>query len=101
MKNILKILLWSSFLINLSAGLLGPIYAIFVENIGGNLLTAGSAYATFSISSGILIYFLGKWEDKLKHQERILLLGRFLTILRTAGYLLVQSPIHLFGVQLE
>jgi MFS family permease len=100
MKTILKILLLSSFLISFSAGLFGPIYAVFVEEIGGDLLTAGSAFAAFSIVSGILIYFLGKWEDKIKHKENILIISRFLTIFGTAGYLLIQTPIHLFAVQI-
>lgn len=100
MKFTLKILLWSSFFINLSAGLLGPIYAIFVEDIGGGLLTAGTSYAVFSIATGILIFFLGKWEDKIKNPANILILGRFLAVIGTAGYLFVKSPLMLFGVQI-
>ncbi len=100
MRNTLKILLWSSVFINLSAGLFGPIYAVFVEQIGGNLLTAGGAYAGYSIAFGVLVYFLGKWEDKIKHQENLIILGRFLTLIGTAGYLLIQTPIHLFAVQI-
>ena len=65
MRRILKILILSSFFINLAAGLFGPIYAIFVEEIGGDLLTAGTAYAIFAIASGSLIFMLGKWEDKV------------------------------------
>lgn len=100
MREKLKILLWSSFFINLSAGLLGPIYAIFVEEIGGDILTAGTSYAVFSIATGVLIFFLGKWEDKLKHQENILIIGRVLAVIGTAGYLFVKSPLTLFGVQI-
>jgi len=100
MKNTLKILLWSSVFLNLSAGLFGPIYAIFVEQIGGDLLTAGGAYAGFSISLGVLVYFLGKWEDKIKRQENLVILGRFLTLIGTAGYLIIKAPIHLFAVQI-
>lgn len=100
MKNTLKILLWSSVFLNLSAGLFGPIYAVFVEQIGGDLLTAGGAYASFSIALGVLVYFLGKWEDKIKHQENLIIWGRLLTVIGTAGYLLIKAPIHLFAVQI-
>ena len=100
MRNTLKILLWSSVFINLSAGLFGPIYAIFVEQIGGDLLTAGGAYAGFSIALGVLVYFLGKWEDKIKHQENLVIWGRFLTLIATGGYLLIKAPWHLFIVQI-
>ena len=100
MRYLLKILLLSSFFITLSAGLLGPIYAVFVEEIGGNLLTAGTAAAIFSISSGVLIYLLGRWEDKIKHQENILVIGRILTFVGITGYLFVKSPAHLFIVEI-
>jgi MFS family permease len=100
MREKLKILLLSSLFINLSAGFFGPIYAIFVEEIGGDVLTAGSSYAIFSIAAGILIFILGKWEDSIKHQEKLLVAGRFLAIIGFVGYLLVETPIHLFIVQI-
>ena len=43
MKRKLKILLMASALLMLAGGLFGPIYAVFVEQIGGDLLTAGGA----------------------------------------------------------
>jgi len=100
MKNKLKILLLSSFFINLSAGFFGPLYAVFVEQIGGNLLTAGSAYAAFSIVAGVLIFFIGKWEDKIKHQEKLLIASRFLAIVGFIGYLTIRNPLDLFMVQI-
>ena len=100
MKQVLKILLLSSLFINLAAGFFGPIYAIFVEQIGGDLLTAGSSYALFSIAAGILIFLLSKWEDSIKHQEKLLVLGRFLAVIGFIGYLLIQTPVHLFIVQI-
>lgn len=99
MKYRLKVLLLSSLFINLAVGLFGPLYAIFVEEIGGDLLTAGSAYAIYAIASGVLIFFIGKWEDHVKHQEKLLIVSRFFDIIGIGGYLFVHSPIHLFIVQ--
>ena len=100
MKQRLNILLISSFFVTLATGLFGPLYAVFVERIGGDLLTAGLAYATFSIAAGVLIFILGKWEDSIKHQEKLLIAGGALSILGFIGYLLIQTPVHLFIVQL-
>ena len=100
MRHTLKILLSSSFFMILAAGFFGPIYAIFVEDIGGDILTAGSAYAIFSIASGVLIFILSKWEDHIKHQEKLIIIGRLLSVVAFGGYLLVQNPYHLFAVQL-
>jgi len=99
MNKILKVLLASSFFVSLAGGFFTPIYAIFVEEIGGDILTAGSAYAAFAIVSGLLIYAIGLWEDKVKHQEKLFVLGQGLTVLGFTGYLFIDSPKDLFIVQ--
>ncbi len=79
MKKQLMILLLASSMFMLAGGLFGPIYAIFVENIGGDLLTAGTAYGLFAVSAGVLIFLIGKIEDKIKNQERLVILGYVLS----------------------
>ena len=99
MRKELKILLTTNALFVLAAGLFGPIYAVFVEEIGGDLLTAGSAYAAFAIAAGVLILIIGRWEDRVKHQEKLVMLGYALSCLGFVGLLFVREPIHLFIVQ--
>lgn len=100
MQRTLKILLLSSALFTLAGGLFGPIYAVFVKEIGGDLLTAGSAYAAFAISAGILTYLISRWEDHVKHQEKLVVLGFSLSCLGFLGYLVIRNPIDLFIVQI-
>lgn len=99
MQRKLKILLFASSLSMLAAGFLGPIYAIFVEEIGGDILTAGTSYAVFSIAAGLLIFFVSRWEDHVKHQEKLVVLGYALGVLGFLGYLLIRNPFDLFVVQ--
>ncbi len=63
MKRGLYFLLASDAWANLALGMLGPIYAIFVEQIGGDILDASWAYFAFTFTSGIMIYIVGRWED--------------------------------------
>jgi MFS family permease len=100
MQRELKILLWSNALFALAAGMFGPIYAVFVEQIGGDLLTAGGAYAAYSIVAGILIFFISRWEDHVRHQEKLVVAGFALSCLGFLGYLLIQTSIDLFIVQI-
>ena len=100
MQRELKILLLSSALFILAGGLFGPIYAVFVEEIGGDLLTAGSAYAAFAIAAGVLIFFLSKWEDHVKHQEKLVVIGFVFSCIGFLGYLFIRQPWHLFVVQI-
>lgn len=100
MQNELRILLFSSALFSLAGGLFGPIYAVFVEQIGGDLLTAGGAYSAFAIAAGVLMFFISRWEDHVKHQEKLVVLGFLLSCVGFLGYLLIRNPTDLFVVQI-
>jgi len=100
MRKWLKILLAADFFLILGFGMITPIYAIFVEQIGGNILDASGAWAIFSFTSGILMYLIGKWEDKDKHYAKMLFIGYILRGVAFLGYFFVQNTYHLFGVQL-
>ena len=56
MKRGLKLLLEADGFVLFGFGLLAPIYAIFVEKIGGDVLDAGIAYAIYLFVLGIFIY---------------------------------------------
>ncbi len=100
MQRNLKILLMASSLFMLAGGLFGPIYAVCVEEIGGDLLTAGAAYSIFAIVAGIMIFLIGRWEDRVKHQEKLIIIGYVLSCAGFLGYLFVKAPVHLFMVQI-
>ena len=100
MNRILKYLLVSEAFWMLSVGLFGPIYAIFVARVGGDVLEAAWAYAAFSLAAGFMIFFISRWEDHVKHKEKLVILGHAIGALGILGYLFVGSPVHLFIVQI-
>ena len=99
MRRGLKIILVTNSLILLAGTLLGPIYAIFVEEIGGDILTVGYSFAVFSIVAGVVVLLIGKLEDRLKKKGPIIVIGYLVMALGFYGYLFVKNPIHLFVVQ--
>jgi len=99
MQRELKILLSASGLSILAAGFFGPIYAVFVEEIGGGILTAGTAYSVFAIAAGLLIFFISRWEDSVKHKEKLVVAGYAISSIGFLGYLLIRNPFDLFIVQ--
>lgn len=100
MRHEIKILLATSILFTLSAGFLGPIYAIFVQRIGGDILAASGAWAIFTITSGVLTLIFGKLEDHRLNQRKMYVLGYVLATIGTAGYIFVSDPFHLVVVQI-
>lgn len=99
MKHVLFILYTTSWLSWFAAGLLGPIYAIFVENIGGDILDAGIAWATFSIVMGVLTLIIGRFENKKFDRRKSVVLGYFILTMAMIGYLFVENPTTLLVVQ--
>jgi len=95
MHNIVKILLYSSIVHTFSLGLLGPIYAVFVQGIGGNILSASSAWAIYCITIGILTIVFGKFEEELSW-SRMLIWGRILNTIGIVGYFFVSTVYQLF-----
>ncbi len=100
MNRILKYLLVAEGFSMLAAGLFGPIYAIFVANIGGDILAAGGAYAAFSLAAGLMVFFISRWEDHVKHKEKLVMIGHVIGAAGILGYLFVQNPLQLFLIQI-
>lgn len=101
MKNRAEhILLWGSNLWFFGEGLLGPLFAIFAQGIGGNILDISWAWALYLSIAGVTKMIVGKWSDGPQQKERLMVLGYALNALCTFGYLLVRTPAHLFLIQI-
>jgi MFS family permease len=95
-----KILLRASLSAYFALGLLIPIYAVFVQSIGGNVLDAGIAYAIFTISTGLFILLFGTSKFFSNHIRTMIVIGYILLALGFLSYLFVKTPIGLFSVEL-
>ncbi|OGZ01344.1 MAG: hypothetical protein A2946_00800 [Candidatus Liptonbacteria bacterium RIFCSPLOWO2_01_FULL_53_13] len=94
------ILLRASLVMNFGVGLFAPIYALYVEKIGGSILDVGIAYAIFSIVTGTFIILFGTSAFFDRNVRKFVVAGYFLMGLTYLGYLLIESPLHLFIVQI-
>jgi hypothetical protein len=99
MNQKIRILLYGSNLWALGAGMLGPLFAIFAERLGGNILEISWAWATYLMISGFFVIIVGKMTEKKYSKSRVMMLGYWLNALFTFGYLIVSEPWHLFVVQ--
>jgi MFS family permease len=97
-----RLLLWSSNLWALGEGMLGPLFAVFAQRIGGNILDITWAWAIYLGMTGILTIVAGGVSDRIWQwcgRERLLVAGYALNALCTFGYLLVETTTGLFLVQ--
>ena len=86
MHRQLKLFLFAEGFYALAFGMLAPIYAVFVQRIGGDILEAGAAWAVFMIVSGIGILFMGKLQDKISKDKLFLVIGYAMRSLGFLGY---------------
>lgn len=95
----LRLLLVTNGLVLLSGAMLGPIYALFVDGIGGDLLDASLTGGIFALAAGITSLISGKFADKLKRPEKIVTIGYFGMGVGFLMYMFVGSIYMLFLVQ--
>jgi MFS family permease len=100
MKTMVKMLLLVAYMWVMSDGLFGPIYALFSEKIGGDILETAGAWAVFGFVSGILHLVFGKIADKVNKAKSIMLGGYVLAATGCIGYIFIIDPFGLFVVQI-
>ncbi|MBY0479051.1 MAG: MFS transporter [Chitinophagaceae bacterium] len=94
-----KILLLGANIWYFAEGMLGPLFAVFAQKIGGDILDITWAWATYLIITGILYILFGRLFNGREGKEKIMVFGYLLNALFTFGYLFVSNPIQLFIVQ--
>lgn len=99
-SKINRILLIASGLWFFGEGLFGPLFAVFTEKIGGDILDVTWAWSIYSVSLGLLYFLTGKLINRSKYKEEVMVLGYLLNTLFTFSYILVHNSTQLFIVQI-
>jgi hypothetical protein len=95
-----KILLISSSLWYFGEGLFGPLFAVYAEKIGGDLLDITWAWAAYLIATGIFYVIVGKFINKSNYKKQVMIFGYGLNALLTFGYIFVHNTQQLFMIQI-
>ena len=66
-----KILLYSNNFWAFGEGMLGPLYAVFAEKIGGSILDISWAWSIYLIVTGALVIIIGKISDDRFSKEKL------------------------------
>ncbi len=99
LNRALKILVYTNSMTLLAAAMLAPIYAIFVEEVGWDLMDASIAGGIFALVAGITTIIAGRWTDKIKEKKLIIILWYIIMGIGFLLYFWVDSVIFLFIVQ--
>lgn len=104
MNKVLKILLFSDFLIVSGFGFLAPIFAIFLKEqiIGGSLIAIGIAETVYLLTKSILQLFISKYTDWEKGNIRelhTLIIGSVFFIITPILYIFSTHIYHIYIAQ--
>ncbi len=94
-----KILLLGANIWYFGEGMMGPLFAVFAEKVGGDILDITWAWATYMVITGLMYILVGKLINGKDYQAKVMVFGYVLNALFTFGYLFVKSPVQLFIVQ--
>lgn len=94
-----RILLLGANIWYFGEGMMGPLFAVFAEKVGGDILDITWAWATYLVVTGMLYILVGRLLNKKEYKTKVMVAGYLLNAVFTFGYLLVQNPFQLFLVQ--
>ena len=95
----IRILVVTNTLVLVAGAMLAPIYAIFIQDIGGDLLDASITMGIFSVVAGITTWAAGRYADTIRESERIIVVGYCLMAFGFFLYLYATSVYWLFAIQ--
>ena len=99
LNRALRILLINDTLVLIASAMIVPIYAVYVDKIGGDILDAGLAAGIFAIVAGFAVLITGRIADRSQHKARILATGYLLSSLGFLLYMFVGNIWQLLAVQ--
>jgi len=82
-----------------AATLLGPLYAVFVNEIGGSIMTVSVSWAVFIGSTTIFTAVMARFGDAVRYKRNLLAAGYIVRCIGWAGFLFVTNIPGLIAVQ--
>src|SRR5688572_30397889 len=95
----LKVLLIGDALVLTSIAMLTPIYAVFVSEVGGDLLDAGITAAALAFGSAIASFLSGRITDRTRNKRIFVIMGYAVTGLGFLLFTTVNSVLYLAAIQ--
>lgn len=96
----IRVLLLTNGIVLFAGGMLLPIYAVFVEEIGGSILDAGIGASLFAMFAGVTVIVSGRLHDHMKQNELIMVWGYLIMGVGFLLYLFVDSVLTMFLAQI-
>jgi MFS family permease len=101
MKNnlALKALFISNSIFVFASMLLGPLYAVYVQKIGGGVLLVSISTGVFYVSTAVFLIFVARWGDRVREKEFMLMTSYIIRGFAFLSYIFINSSLMLVVLQ--
>jgi len=99
MNKSLKTLFLFNGIFVFAGSLLGPLYALYVANIGKSVLVVSTSWSVYLASATLCTLILSKYGDRVKEKERLLMAGYLIRGLVWIAYIFVGNFTTLLVLQ--
>lgn len=91
MNKSLKILLLVNSIFVLAGNLLGPLYAVFIEGLGGSIAVVSGTWSVMLLTTTLVNFVLIRYGDRVKEHEYFLIMGFLFRAIAWIGFIYAHS----------
>lgn len=91
MNKSLKLLLAINSIFVLAGNLLGPLYAVYIEGLGGSIAVVSGTWSVMLLTTTLVNFILIRYGDKIKEHEYLLIFGFIFRAIAWIGFVYAPS----------
>jgi len=94
MKNMnksLKLLLTINSIFVIAGNLLGPLYAVYIEGLGGSIAVVSATWSVMLLTTTLVNFALIRYGDRIKEHEYFLIAGFILRAVTWTGFIFASN----------
>ena len=99
MNKSLKLLLATNSIFVLAGNLLGPLYAVYIGNLGGSIAVVSGTWSVMLLTTTIVNFGLIKYGDKIKEHEYLLIAGFIFRAISWIGFVFASNVVTIVLLQ--
>ena len=100
MNKSLKLLLAINSIFVLAGNLLGPLYAVFIEGLGGSIAVVSGTWSIMLLTTTLVNFVLIRYGDRVRQHEYFLILGFLFRAIAWIGFVYASNILAIFILQI-
>ncbi len=100
MNKSLKLLLAINSIFVLAGNLLGPLYAVYIEGLGGSIAVVSGTWSVMLLTTTLVNFAMIRYGDKVREHEYFLITGFILRAITWTGFIFASNIAGIIMLQI-